>query len=95
MKTHQPAITAAAMAARNNIMNMVTVPFQTITIPNDARFDVDHLPVFMLTRTGDETDIGILAPRSPTGEFHFSIKCSPDQHDDFVRRFRRKLGVAV
>jgi len=72
-------------------MNMLTVSHTTFTIPNDAIFDVDRIPIFMIERTpAGLTKFGILAS-DRRGEHHFTLDCTQATHDDFVRRFMNKL----
>jgi len=70
-------------------MNMLTTP--QITLPRDYNFDVDRIPIFSIERTpAGLTKFGILAS-DRRGEHHFTLDCTQATHDDFVRRFRKKL----
>jgi len=71
-------------------MNMVT-SCRTLVLPNDAIFDVDRIPIFMIERTpAGLTRFGIL-DSDRRGDHHFALDCTQATHDDFVRRFMNKL----
>lgn len=55
----------------------------------DAEYDIENLKVRSIERVGRTTLIG---QTNAKGEYRtYSLVCSPEQHQEFVNRFRRKL----
>lgn len=55
-------------------------------IEQEAEIDIEHLPICAVERNGDET----VFMRADEG-VDIWIKCSVEQHNTFVKRFRLKL----
>jgi hypothetical protein len=54
----------------------------------DAEVDIENLPVATIDREGDLTWIGFSNDMEDQ-----CVYCSEKQHDEFLARFRRKIGI--
>lgn len=58
----------------------------------DAEFDIENESVFSVERNEDDETIIGYYPADGTENIEWNIICSIEQHNNFIKRFRTKLG---
>lgn len=58
----------------------------------DSEFDIEHEAVFSIERDGDITTIGFY-PHDHSGLSEWEILTTLEKHNDYVKRYRKKLHI--